>query len=372
MAAAARFPPALAWLSFALITFTRGFPLTSPPPLATAALQARWDPEISTVSNGTIIVTNPDTGNVTAQGLASDGSGHDFNASAIIWIVYCFVIGVPLALLGIKIPRMTIGIGIGITATACLWAAFINTEPADSLSDLVVTLIPVCLFLPGFLFGFHHFGHLAGVILIVVASGFSWGVRICLFREDLLVREVYGDWLIGASFAVIHVLVIPHFERIAVALASASVGTFFIALGIDLAVNKQEGMSLGLRLMCDRNKHHWVDLVLEGWKPPTSTIIIVAISLPAALLFAYAQHRLFPKSYRKVPEDDEEEIPPLPERASITDEKEKPPVRIRIAVQEASSTSAPTPVEGSIHTESDINLMERRQSQLTDSSYTPS
>lgn len=97
-----------------------------------------------------------------------------------------------------------------------MWAALINTEPAKNLSDLVLTLVPVLLFIPGFLFGLFNYGRLAGVILITVASGFSWGVRICLFRSDLLVREVYGDWLIGTAFAFLNVCLVPYFERIAV------------------------------------------------------------------------------------------------------------------------------------------------------------
>ena len=41
------------------------------------------------------------------------------------------------------------------------------------------------------------------------------------------------------------------------AIASASVGTFFVALGIDLFANKQSGMSFGLRYAFDRNKYHY-------------------------------------------------------------------------------------------------------------------
>ena len=158
-----------------------------------------------------------------------------------------------------------------------MWAAFINTEPAKDLPELVIALIPILLFFPGFAFGLYEYGRLAGVILICVASGFSWGVRICLFAPNLAVKEIWGDWLIGAAFALVNVCLIPHWERIAVvgslpmyaraawwclisslqAIASASVGTFFIALGIDLFATKQSGMSFGLRYAFDRNKYHY-------------------------------------------------------------------------------------------------------------------
>ena len=97
-----------------------------------------------------------------------------------------------------------------------MWAAFINTEQAKDLPGLVITLIPMLLFVPGFLFGAFEYGRLAGIILMAVASGFSWGVRICLFGTNLAVKEVWGDWLIGASFALVNVVLIPYWERLAV------------------------------------------------------------------------------------------------------------------------------------------------------------
>lgn len=39
-------------------------------------------------------------------------------------------------------------------------------------------------------------------------------------------------------------------------LSSASVGTFLTALGIDLIIRKQTGMSMGLRYLFDRNSAH--------------------------------------------------------------------------------------------------------------------
>ena len=132
------------------------------------------------------------------------------------------------------LPRITTGIAIGLTVTvsstfaSCLrvhrptdftisvWAAFINTELAKDLPELVIALVPMLLFFPGFAFGLFEYGRLAGVILICVASGFSWGVRICMFAPDLAVKAIWGDWLIGTAFALVNVCLIPHWERIAV------------------------------------------------------------------------------------------------------------------------------------------------------------
>lgn len=39
-------------------------------------------------------------------------------------------------------------------------------------------------------------------------------------------------------------------------MCSAAVGTFLIGLGIDLLVSQQDGMSIGLRYLFDRNSAH--------------------------------------------------------------------------------------------------------------------
>ncbi|KZT69630.1 hypothetical protein DAEQUDRAFT_765228 [Daedalea quercina L-15889] len=288
MAAAARLIASLAWLFLSAASPVHGAPAILP---NLPVLVPRADLQVNVSSNGTVTVYN---GNETiVQGSATDGGGTAFDASAVLWIIYCFLLGIPLAFGGVRLPRVTTGIGIGLTVTVCLWAAFINTEQAKNLPELVMTLIPMLLFIPGFLFGAFEYGRLAGIILMSVASGFSWGVRICLFGTNLAVKEIWGDWLIGASFALVTVILIPYWERLAVTVASASVGTFFLALGIDLCVNKQSGMSFGLRYAFDRNPRHFYDIVYMGWKPPTSTIAIMAASLAVIPIIAFAQYRFY-------------------------------------------------------------------------------
>ncbi|KAI0919081.1 hypothetical protein AcW1_003448 [Taiwanofungus camphoratus] len=308
MAISARFVHTLAWLVLALVNSAHGSPVNTSP---LGALSKRWDPIVVVTGNGTINVTDPTTLQAVAQGSASDGSGTDFSATAIIWIVYCLVIGIPLALAGLKLSRIATGAGIGLAATVCLWAAFINTESAQALSDMVITLIPVCLFVPGFLFGLFDYGRLAGTILLNLASGYSIGIRICLFRENLIIHHelVYGNWLISSACAFLNVLFMILKEEIATTLSCAAVGTFLIALGIDLIIKKQEGMSSGLRYMFDRNKHHYLAIVYKGWKPPTATIIILAVSLGLIPVLAYMQYFVFRRLLRRTSAEEIDEKP---------------------------------------------------------------
>lgn len=195
-------------------------------------LTARADLQVNVSSDGIVTVWNGNT--TVAQGAATDGGGSGYNAPAVLWIIYCFLLGVPLVIGGLMLPRITTGVAIGLTVTVSstsasrlrvhglidpvllVWAAFINTEPANDLPELVITLIPMLLFFPGFAFGLYEYGRLAGVILICIASGFSWGVRICMFAPNLAVKELWGSWLIGTAFALVNVCLIPHWERIAV------------------------------------------------------------------------------------------------------------------------------------------------------------
>ncbi|KAH9919062.1 hypothetical protein B0H21DRAFT_232552 [Amylocystis lapponica] len=306
MAASARL--LATWLSLmsALVTLTYASPLFSVPSAPWQSLK-RGEPVEEKYPNGTIAFLNPSNGQPVAQGLASDGSGVDFSATAIIWIVYSFIVGVPLAFAGTRLWRFNSGAGLGIFATVCFWAAFINTESAHTLSDRVVTIIPVCAFVLAFTFGLFNFGRFAGVMLLALMGGFSVGVRIVLFRPGLLVpvSHNWGNWLIAAAFGVLGLLVLID-KRIedylvsrasigrSLAVSGAAAGTFLTALGVDLVVNKQAGMGRGLRFLFDHNKAHYQDLIAGGWHPPISTIIILAVSLGLTPVLAFAQHRFAP------------------------------------------------------------------------------
>ncbi len=64
-------------------------------------------------------VINPITNQPIPQGAATDGGGTDLSIPAIIWLAYVFVTGVPLALAGFRLYRVTTGLGIGIGLTLC-------------------------------------------------------------------------------------------------------------------------------------------------------------------------------------------------------------------------------------------------------------
>jgi len=70
-------------------------------------------------ATGTPEIFNSDTEQAVPQGRATDGGGTDFAATALLWIVFCFVIGVPMSVAGIRGWRFTIGVGLGLSAAVC-------------------------------------------------------------------------------------------------------------------------------------------------------------------------------------------------------------------------------------------------------------
>ena len=92
--------------------------LTTPTPAPTALLLKRVAP-VAVTNDGNITVLNPDTQQTIAQGSGSDGSGSDFSLPAILWLAFAFAVGAPLALAGIRLWRVTTGMGVGLAVALC-------------------------------------------------------------------------------------------------------------------------------------------------------------------------------------------------------------------------------------------------------------
>lgn len=123
MAVAFRLNHSFSW-SLALVFATRFLCGVSAaaPALAGQQLTRVQDPNVifDTDSNGTTLVYSPVTGQQIPQGLATDGSGSGFSTSAVLWIVFSFVVGAPLLLVGFRGRRLTLGAAVGTAAAlAC-------------------------------------------------------------------------------------------------------------------------------------------------------------------------------------------------------------------------------------------------------------
>ncbi|KAJ7610885.1 hypothetical protein FB45DRAFT_844305 [Roridomyces roridus] len=258
-----------------------------------------------TVNNetGTIYVFGS-SGSPIEQGPATDGSGTNFNAPAAIWLIFCLTIGIPMALAGIRGWRLTTGVGIGLASSVCTWAAFINSVDSSGVSDLPLTAIIIVFFCCGFALGIFEIARLGGITAIGIAGGLAFGIRIVLLRAGLIISstELYAlNWGIVALCGVIGGLSLIWFQRYGLLFGCASIGTFLAALGIDLIMAKQSGMSMGLRLLFDRNSSHIAYLLTNGYTPNLTTRIIIIASMGLTPILALIQHRLFPGPFTRRP-----------------------------------------------------------------------
>lgn len=112
------------WLQLFAASIVLGSPVFSYEQILTK----RTSPIVSD-ANGTTTILDPSTHQPIAQGLATDGGGTDHSTTAIIWLVFVFVIGAPLGLGGIRLWRFTSGCGPGLALTAArAWFVLLDVE----------------------------------------------------------------------------------------------------------------------------------------------------------------------------------------------------------------------------------------------------
>ncbi|KAJ7725628.1 hypothetical protein DFH07DRAFT_250640 [Mycena maculata] len=252
-----------------------------------------------------------DSGNLVTQGAATDGSGTDFDPPALIWIGFCLILGLPLAGAGIRGWRLTTGAGIGLASAVCTWAAVINSVNGSGIADLFLTAIIIVFFALGFALGVFEIARIGGITMIGMAGGVAFGIRIVLLRAGLLISptQLYAiNWVIVTVFGAAGGLSLIWFQRYGLLFGCASIGTFLTALGADLILSKQAGMSIGLRFLFDRNDSHIIYLLTYEYTAPLRTKIFIVASLGLTPILAVIQHRVFRDPFTRRPVESDAEL----------------------------------------------------------------
>jgi len=206
---------------------------------------------------------------------------------------------------------LTTGASLAIAVAVCAWAAITNTETSTPLSDLLLDTIVWGASASAFVFGLFELGRIAGIVAIGVSGGISFGVRIVLMGDGLIVsgEDLYlVNWVIVGFLGIASGLAMIYKQRVGILFGCASTGTFLMALGGDLIVNQQNGMSQGLRFLFDQNSSHIIDIVETGYTPPMTTRIIMGASLALAFPLAWAQHKVFKDPFNRNKMDEEEDF----------------------------------------------------------------
>ncbi len=109
-------------------------------PLFMATDLSRRGPVITYDDSGHITnITDANTGAPVVQGAATDGGGTDFDACAIVWLAFSFVVGIPLMLAGLRFWRLTTGYGVGLSVLVCSALLLFCIFP------VLIMLVLICL-----------------------------------------------------------------------------------------------------------------------------------------------------------------------------------------------------------------------------------
>ncbi|TFY81360.1 hypothetical protein EWM64_g2655 [Hericium alpestre] len=281
-------PSDLFWTVVALLVFAfyalcaQASPLTPFHSLPLPALIPRASPVVtSNPLNGSTEILDPSTKQPIPQGPGTDGSGSGFSPPAVLWIMYCVVVGCPLLVAGIRGWRFTTGAAVGLATGVCAWSAFINTVSGTGIPDLPLTLIVLGSILAGSIFGALPFMRVGGITVLGILGGLAAAMRIIVVKDNLLISSPSAfsvNWLLIAGAGVVSGGLTTWKQRMGIVgvsppwrqyyahwrttvrslqvVCAASVGSFLVALALDLALHKQDGLSRALRFLFDRNSAH--------------------------------------------------------------------------------------------------------------------
>ncbi|KAJ1305943.1 hypothetical protein OPQ81_010661 [Rhizoctonia solani] len=255
------------------------------------------------------------TGAPIPQVQASDGggliNGRAFSAPNVIWAISAAIIGVPLGVAGVRLWRVTTALGGGLALAFAMWAALINTvsesglASSQSMSDMLILLITGAAFLVGMVGGAFRILVLPAMAAICALGGSSIAARGVILRPGLLVPPGPNQKLAFVNIVIVAVgalsggLSVIFKQRESMIFSTSCIGSFLVALAVDLIVNGQNGMSRGLRSLFDMNDNHLADLVGGGYNPPPSSQIMIASSLGLTIILSIIQHFAFPGSFQR-------------------------------------------------------------------------
>ncbi|KAL7417698.1 hypothetical protein BDY24DRAFT_99545 [Mrakia frigida] len=218
----------------------------------------------------------------------TQGTDGGSGAMGFVWAAFCILIGLPLLTAGLKLMRLTCGAGLGLVLCFVVWLSFVNSSPTNGfastpfLSDVLITIPTLVLSALALGLGLFRPARYVGHNLLCLAGGIAFVLQLMLFREGLLIpiREVI--WGLVGLAAILGLVLGVWRQRVGVLSMSSMAGSFLLSLGVDLIINKQQGMSFGLRVIFDDNSAHETLLVRTNYKPTLSTQIILGVGLAFA------------------------------------------------------------------------------------------
>lgn len=240
------------------------------------------------------------------QSPAADGTDLSRTAvSSLLFSLPTILLGLLLLLGGRILLRFSSSLGFAIAAAFPTWALCVNLVGVGGLTGRSSNQVDQNLAIWGLVAGAFLFGLTIGLLigqhvpriglhLLSIHSGFALAVSILIFFQQLATHYVWIRWILfGLLVSFFALLTIISRPSIGTSVACATSGSFLLFLGIDLLAEQNSGMSLGIRLLFDRNHQHAKDLA--EYHPPTVTRILLIVSWACMLLGSAYQYKLHAK-----------------------------------------------------------------------------
>lgn len=96
------------------------------------------------------------------------------------------------------------------------WAAFVNSMSASGVPDIAILLTTFIVFIIGVVIGIVTIDYGLGVVFLGVVGGLSFGIRLVLLRDGLLIPICFLNWMFIAFFGLAGGFTVVYRERIGV------------------------------------------------------------------------------------------------------------------------------------------------------------
>ncbi|KAI8142445.1 hypothetical protein BJV82DRAFT_714040 [Fennellomyces sp. T-0311] len=208
-------------------------------------------------------------------------------AGAVLILLGCY-----LMVFGYRCFRPTLAVSGFLTFGLITWIGMANSQSARGYTNNAITMIAVPAGL-GILGAVLYASFLWNVSIYLVGGmgGLAFGLFICCWREDLVVRQDVPRACFLIAIAVFFAALTFFLERYVILFSSSFVGGYTFIVGIDFIAHT--GYTAGIKSIIDHNQLHRVKYIIDKRVYGIMSVIIVLFLISFGWQFYYNRDRRF-------------------------------------------------------------------------------
>ncbi|KAI9323349.1 hypothetical protein BX666DRAFT_1885967 [Dichotomocladium elegans] len=164
------------------------------------------------------------------------------------------VLGIHLMIFGFQSFRPTLAVTGFLEFGLVTWIGLINAKPAEGYArdDITMIAVPAGVAVVGAIL-YAYFSSVSS-FLVGAMGGFTFGMFILLWREDLVIVNDIGRYCFLGGLAVVCAALVRFTERHVILKSTSFTGAFIFIVGVDCLAHI--GYLSGVIQLFDRNPHH--------------------------------------------------------------------------------------------------------------------